>query len=136
MVELVNAIRVGEGLTPLVADLRVAAAAQAHARDQAAMRKMTHVGSGGSTPADRVEAAGYDWARVEENVAAGQPSAAAVVSAWMGSARHRGTILSPDITHVGVGYVRNPGSAPVHFWTMNVAAPRRPDSSGEVSCHP
>ena len=39
-----------------------------------------------------------------ENIAAGYPTAAAVMDGWMNSPGHRANILKQNATHVGVGY--------------------------------
>ena len=108
-----NEFRQANGRSALRLDRQLNAAAQAHSDDMASRRVMSHSGANGSQPADRVTAAGYDWSRVAENVAAGQRSAAEVVKAWANSPGHRANMLS-DVTDVGIGVNSN-------YWTMNLA---------------
>jgi len=81
---------------------------------------MSHTGNDGSTPRQRIERAGLTTAKGwSENVAAGQATPEAVVTAWMNSSGHKANILSTTSTHLGVGYVKNTGSATYgHYWTQ------------------
>ena len=56
------------------------------------------------------------WA---ENVAAGSPTAADVMSAWMGSGAHRTNILNSSAVHIGVGLAYSSNGTP--YWTMVLA---------------
>ncbi len=82
----------------------LARAAQAHAKDMAAHRKMSHTGSDGSSPDERVTRVGYAWKSVGENVAMGQLSAKEVVDGWLSSPHHCENIMDPDFIHMGVAY--------------------------------
>lgn len=58
------------------------------------MRSVTHIGSDGSTVAQRIAATGWRGYPQAENVAAGQQSAHEVVMAWMCSnSGHRETLM-------------------------------------------
>lgn len=82
MLRLVNAARARAGVPALCLNSKLTAAAQAHARDQAAMRRMSHTGSNGSTMSSRINAQGYDWNAIGENVAWGYTSVRAVFDGW------------------------------------------------------
>jgi uncharacterized protein YkwD len=77
-----------------------------------------------------VQAAGYRYSTFGENLFAGtwgQVSARDVVSAWLQSAPHRGTILSPSYRHVGAAPARAHGllgDGDVVVWTATFASPR------------
>jgi uncharacterized protein YkwD len=105
----------------MASDLRLEQVAQRHADDQAAMRRMSHTGSDGSTLAERLARVGFAWRAIGENVASGQQSAQAVVAAWMDSSPHRANILSAN-THLGVGVAV--GTDGLTYWTQVVAIPR------------
>ncbi|KAG1664964.1 hypothetical protein FOA52_001976 [Chlamydomonas sp. UWO 241] len=64
---------------------------------------MTHEGLGGLGA--RVDAAGYAYSTVCENVAEGQDSIVEVVRAWMQSPSHRANLLNVDVVHMGGGRV-------------------------------
>jgi uncharacterized protein YkwD len=67
----------------------------------------------GTSPADRAAAQGYNWSRIGENIAAGQQTAQAVMTAWMGSPGHRQNILGPFVD-VGFGLALDQQGEP--YW--------------------
>ena len=112
-----NRERVSNGLVPLTADARLATAAILHSDFQAVTQTMTHdEPAPRKDGAKRATAAGYPWSMWGENVAAGQPDCAAVITAWMLSKRHRDNILKPEFRHVGIGTIV--GANGVRYWTM------------------
>jgi uncharacterized protein YkwD len=121
VLRLVNAERANAGCGALTADSRLAAAAQAHSADMAANDYFSHTGRNGSDVADRVEAAGYRWSAVGENIAKGQPTPAAVMQAWMNSSGHRANILNCRFRNIGIGLAYD-GRSPV--WTQDFGTPR------------
>jgi uncharacterized protein YkwD len=102
-------------------------AAQRHTEDMAARNRLDHSGSDGSSLRDRVQRAGYSFAKVSENLAAGQATAAAAVQTWLDSPPHRRNLLDPDLRHVGIGYAsRRPdagGRGYRHYWTAVFGRP-------------
>ena len=121
VLRLVNAERAKAGCGALTVDSRLAAAASAHSADMAANEYFSHTGRNGSDVADRVEAAGYNWSSVGENIAKGQPTPAAVMQAWMTSSGHRANILNCRFRNIGIG-LANDGRSPV--WTQDFGTPR------------
>lgn len=105
VLQLVNQRRADAGLRPLHVDLRLVKAARRHAEDVADGGPFGHVGSDGSLPADRVHRQCYVFFVVGENVAAGIPSAEAVVRDWMRSPEHRDNILG-GFVDTGTAYMR------------------------------
>lgn len=62
-----------------------------------------HVSPNGTGPSDVVDAAGYEYIRVGENLALGNfASDAELVLAWMDSPGHRANILSKRFTEIGI----------------------------------
>jgi uncharacterized protein YkwD len=104
LVVLINEARQAQGLHPLVQQAQLTAAARAHSRDMACNDFIAHTGSDGSTPADRVNAQGYDYSWVGENIFAGNSSPQATFDWWMNSEPHRNNILHPNYTEIGIGY--------------------------------
>jgi uncharacterized protein YkwD len=102
---------------PLRSDSLLMGVAQAHSEDQAARGVMSHQGSDGSAPADRVTDAGYTWRAVGENIAWGYPTAVSAMEGWLASAGHCANLMSPAFEELGVGLA---GS----YWTQVFAAPR------------
>ncbi|NUN14028.1 MAG: hypothetical protein HUU55_10385 [Myxococcales bacterium] len=104
---------------PLTANALLAASARCHSVDMALNQLFSHVGSDGSLPEDRIAAAGYLAALTAENVAAGTPSAEAVVVGWLASADHCMNIRNGQLENLGVGYVDWPSSQLKQYWTQN-----------------
>ncbi|MEV6841409.1 CAP domain-containing protein, partial [Streptomyces sp. NPDC051133] len=100
--ELVNAERSKNGCSPLTLNDTLTKAAQAHSEDMAAHQNMSHTGSDGSSPGDRITRAGYDWSAYGENVAFGYTTAEQVMASWMASPGHRANILNCTFKEIGV----------------------------------
>jgi uncharacterized protein YkwD len=83
-----------------------------------------HVSPAGDGPGDRVEAAGYDWSRYGENIAAGYGTPREVVDGWHESVGHCHNLMGRFV-HLGVGYaeVDEPGRG--HYWVQLFATPSR-----------
>lgn len=123
VVALTNLERSKFGLAPLTFDSQLSRAAQNHSVDMAHNDYFAHNSLNGSTPRDRVRAAGYqDWTSAE-NIAAGHTTPEAVVQGWMNSPGHRANILAPDLQNIGVGYyflATDMGKVNYqHYWTQN-----------------
>jgi uncharacterized protein YkwD len=108
---------------PLRWSSRLERAAAAHARDMAARGSMSHTGSDGSAPSQRVARTGYAWASTGENVAAGQRDADAVVGSWLSSPGHCANVMSPDYTEMAVAFATNPRSDAGIYWTQVFGTP-------------
>jgi uncharacterized protein YkwD len=118
VVELTNQARAKKGCRPLTHDPKLHAAAEAHSADMAARDYFDHSSKDGRSPGDRISAAGFAPVRTwGENIAMGQPSAAAVVRAWLNSPGHRANIMNCSFTHIGVGQ-----STKGPYWTQDFAA--------------
>ncbi len=81
---------------------QLVAAAQRHAKDMAANNFFEHTGSDGSSFAQRVGEAGYDWQFVGENIAFGYPDAETALNSWLESPHHCRNIMNPDYREMGV----------------------------------
>lgn len=108
-----NAERRAAGCPALETDARLAAAAQGHAADMAENGYFSHEGQDGRDFADRISAQGHP-SPGGENIAQGQPDAAAVVQAWMDSPGHRANILNCSFTGIGVGHAGQDD-----YWVQN-----------------
>lgn len=102
IVEAHNRIRTEAKLKKFTISPKLTAAAQAHAEDMAARRKMSHTGGDGSSSSERVKARGYRYFRTGENVAAGYFSVERVMKGWMDSPGHKRNILG-GYSEIGVG---------------------------------
>ncbi|MEU2559581.1 CAP domain-containing protein [Streptomyces longispororuber] len=121
LVAEVNRHRAAAGCPPVRLREGLSRVAQAHSADMAARGRLSHAGTDGSSPGERVRAAGYHPGRTGETVAAGPDGAAAVVARWMDSPAHRAILLTCDYTDAGVGRATG---ADGPWWTLDLAAPR------------
>jgi uncharacterized protein YkwD len=103
----------------LTLDTRLRCAARVHSKDMGTNNFMSHTGSNGSTPWQRMNNAGYAWTQAAENVAAGQATPAAVMNSWMNSSGHCNNIMGSGLKHLGVGYFYAPSSTYKHYWTQD-----------------
>jgi uncharacterized protein YkwD len=104
LVEGHNKERSKEGLPPLKLEDRLTEAALAHAKDMAQQEVMTHDGSDGSHPNERVSRTGYRYLNTGENVAKGYKTVPEVMKAWMISPPHKKNILG-DYSEIGLAVV-------------------------------
>lgn len=119
VIQLVNAERAKVGCSALTANATLAKAAQAHSADMAAHQNMSHTGSDGSSPGDRITRAGYSWSAYGENVAYGYSTPEQVMAGWMSSPGHRANILNCSYKEIGVGLAQ-----PNSYWTQDFGTPR------------
>ena len=99
-------------------------AAREQARDMARHSDLTHEGSDGSTPAQRVTRAGYAWRTVGENVASGPTTAEEVMSGWLASPGHCENLMDPRFTEMGIAWTVDAKSASGVYWSQVFATPR------------
>ena len=100
-------------------------AATGHSQDMVTHNFFSHTGFNGSTLANRVDAVGYAWSGLGENIAAGQPSVDSVVDGWIASPGHCANIMNPSFVHMGLACVRGgAGNTYPTYWTMDLGQPR------------
>ncbi|MBB4906095.1 CAP domain-containing protein [Actinophytocola algeriensis] len=122
VIALTNEHRTAKGCAGLAENGALRTAARGHSRDMAAHDHMSHQGTNGSDPGDRITQSGYPAKKWAENVAYGQPSPKAVVDAWMRSSGHRANILDCGLSEIGVGHVVNAEGVP--YWTQDFGTRR------------
>jgi uncharacterized protein YkwD len=129
VLELTNQARREAGLPPLKLNETLQAVALAHAQDMAEHDFVGHVGSDGSTLAQRLRNAGFTgWLIASENVAAGFSTPEGVVAAWLASPGHRENLLHPSLREIGVAYVYDAGDAYgpfYHYWVQVFSCRRK-----------
>ena len=140
ILELVNQVRAKgrscgarafKPAAPLRLNSALSEAAYAHSQDMAAHGEFDHRGHDGSTPATRVERAGYGgYLIVGENIAAGAMNAAQVTQGWLDSPAHCENIMDPRFAEMGIGFTVNPTSPELVYWTQEFAAPARAPRAG------
>lgn len=119
IVQLVNAERSKAGCSAVTLNTTLTKAAQAHSADMAAHQNMSHTGSDGSDPGQRITSAGYEWSAYGENVAYGYSTPEEVMAGWMSSPGHKANILNCSFKEIGVGLAQ-PGS----YWTQDFGTAR------------
>ena len=114
MLNLINGEREAAGLEPLRLITLLNASAEEHSRWMLEADQFSHLGDGGSTPSDRMEAAGYPFegnylsaeniawqsSRGEEGF---EDDVAQLHANLMASPDHRANILDPNAEDVGIG---------------------------------
>ncbi|MFJ6391217.1 CAP domain-containing protein [Streptomyces sp. NPDC091972] len=119
VVNRINRTRSAVGCAPLRLRTALSRAAQRHSDDMARHARLSHTGSDGSSPADRLRAAGYRATASGETIASGAASPSAVVALWRDSGPHREILLACRYTHAGVG-VATGARGP--WWTADLAS--------------
>jgi uncharacterized protein YkwD len=110
---------------PLVLDPALTRAALEHSRDMAQHDAFDHRGHDGSTPAARIDRAGFGAHRiVGENIAAGAMTPDEVTAGWLASPAHCENIMDGRFLLIGIGYAENRQTRSVVFWTQDFAAHR------------
>lgn len=115
---LINKYRRKNGLQPVKLDPLLTKAAKAHSRDLAKHDRISHYGSDGSNPWDRVVRTGYKPQLAAENVGTGQLSMKEVMQGWKDSPGHNKNLLLADARHIGIALVYDSKSEYKTFWTL------------------
>ncbi len=102
----VNRERVSHGLQALTLDARLSNVASAHAEDMALLQYFSHESKDGTTPFDRMRAAGIPYRYAGENIALA-PNERTADAMLFASAPHRGNTLSSAYRKVGIGVARD-----------------------------
>jgi uncharacterized protein YkwD len=120
--DLINTYRKQKGLKPVKLNAALTEAAKAHSQDLAKWDRISHYGSDGSNPWDRVKRAGYNAKVAAENVGTGQASMEEVLKGWQASPGHNKNLLLADVEHMGIALVQDPRTEFKTFWTLVVGA--------------
>ena len=120
--DLINAYRKENGLKPLKLNTALTEAAKNHSRDLAKWDRISHFGSDGSNPWDRVKRAGYNAKLAAENVGTGQVSIDEVMKGWQTSPGHNKNLLLSDASDMGIALVQDNKTEFKTFWTLVVGS--------------
>lgn len=93
-------------------------AAIEHSEDMTRNNFFSHQGSDGLSVANRVEATGYPWRAVGENIAAGYSSVKSAVQGWLESPGHCKNIMNPDYSEFGSAVMYTQQSDFTSYWTQ------------------
>lgn len=100
------------------------AAASGHSQDMAQRNFFDHINLDGRTPGQRAASAGYNFAALGENIAAGQRTVSEVMAGWMASPGHCNNIMSGPYTDIAVACVSTTRFEYPSYWTMVLAKPQ------------
>ena len=118
------------GLVPVVLDLDLDAAAEAHSLDMASTPCFQHASCDGSNWADRVRNYYSVPTSLGEIIAAGYTTPEAVVDGWMNSPGHRANILGDSFKVAGVALAT--GGTYGTYWTVDFGGALTPASVSPV----
>ncbi len=110
---------------PLSRNALLEQSALAYAQDMARYTYMDHTGRDGSSPQQRISAAGYAWVEAGENLARGVMTADAVVDGWLHSPGHCANLMQPAYTEMGVAFAVNPRDEAGVYWALEFGRPAR-----------
>ncbi len=109
---------------PLRWNETLAQASRLHAEDMAQHNYFSHRGRDGSSPAQRIERAGYRYRAMGENLAGGQLQPEDAVAGWIKSPEHCANLMSPAFTEMGSAYAVDPASEMGVYWAQAFGRPR------------
>ena len=111
---LVNQERAKVGLAPV--ELRTDLTSAAQIRAQETVTSFSHTRPNGTSFYTVLSEQQISYRGAGENIAWGQRTAEAVMTAWMNSEGHRANILNPSFQYIGVGYYTNAQGTP--YWAL------------------
>ena len=130
IIEMTNAFRADQKLAAVKQNSQLTNAARAYARKLASYEGLSHTADG-TTPAQRIKSAGYQYCQVGENLASildtrgftAAEYASRAVKGWEQSPGHRKNMMLPFVTETGVGVVRASPNEPKYIAVQLFARP-------------
>ena len=107
MIDLINAERSKNGLSPLKADLNLMRVARIKAADLSINAYFSHQSPTYGSPFDMLKNFGISYRSAGENIA-GNSSVSAAHTALMNSSGHRANILKSNFNTIGIGIYKDP----------------------------
>ncbi|MDA3906668.1 MAG: CAP domain-containing protein [Bacteroidales bacterium] len=126
VLDLVNEIRIKQGVEVLVWHEDLARAARYHAQDMANDDYMEHQTYDRNKNQlfkvcetfERIQKF-IKMSYLAENISAGKTNAKETVDAWMKSKSHHDNILNPNFKFLGVGYYYKKNTKYLHYWVQD-----------------
>lgn len=81
----------------------------------------SHISKDGKTLGDRLDARGYDWMRIGENLGKGYNDFFDVLKAWIESPTHCKMLMDPDVTDFGMSKHQD-------YWVQSFSKPMQTSS--------
>ncbi|MBE0425149.1 MAG: CAP domain-containing protein [Nitrospirae bacterium] len=106
---------------PVVWNEKLAQASLQHSLDMAENGFLSHKGSDGSDPGERLLMAGYRWSLYGEDVGQGYQAPEDAVRSWLKSKMHCKNIMNPEFKEAGAAYARS-GNLRT-YWTLVLGTP-------------
>lgn len=117
VLRLTNERRLESGLSPLSMTVGLWEAACTRCSELHTL--VEHVRPDGRSCFTVLDEHGISFVTAGENIAAGQPDAASIVEAWMGSPAHRENILNGSFSHLGASYLAGAlGDEYISYWSQ------------------
>ncbi|MEQ1695281.1 MAG: CAP domain-containing protein [Hyphomicrobiaceae bacterium] len=116
--DMINQYRAVHGLKPVKLNTELTAAAKLHSKDLAKWDRISHYGSDGSNPWDRVKRSGFKARLAAENVGTGQIDFGEVMKGWKESPGHNKNLLLADADYMGIALVHESKTEFKSFWTL------------------
>lgn len=119
-----NAERTSRGIAPLALHPQLTQAAGAHFADQFSQGcvNLSHTGTDGSSPFDRIRSTGFTYRAAGENLACGYRTPESVMTGWMNSPHHMENVLHSSFTHIGIVAARDAGGS--MYWVQIFGTPQ------------
>ncbi len=105
--EMVNALRLENGQSPVKHSNSLSAASKTHAFDIARQQRAWNYGSDASSAIDRAKIAGFKGIVLGENVSETYEGEYDVLNAWFQSKIGKEIILNPNATHLGLSWYQD-----------------------------
>lgn len=116
LLDSVNSLRGAKGLSPLVFNAALDAAAATQSRDMSVQNRPWHFGSDGSSPLDRVKRVGYAGKLLGELISETYDTELETLSAWMAQPDTRDVIMDPNAREIGFAWFQEQNGK--IWWTM------------------
>lgn len=113
VIDLVNEIRVKNGLNELKANWELSRVARYKSQDMLDNGYFSHTSPVYGSPSVMIKNFGLSFKTSGENIAKGYKTPEDVVNGWMNSGGHRANILNKNYKQIGVGYVKKG-----NYWTQ------------------
>jgi uncharacterized protein YkwD len=128
ILSILSQVRVVNGLAPLALNPALEKAAQEHSDDMARKGYVDHVGSDGSSPEERIYAAGYPaWSSLRvagEIVYAGNKGFSEALTYLLDDDAQKRVLLNNHFREIGIGFtsVTNADGGQTTYWTLTFGA--------------
>ena len=123
LLALINQVRANNGIPSLQFDAALTVAAMDYARYMASTGFFGHYPPDGTTPTDRIVAAGFQGQYKGEALSAGQATPGVAASRLLSSSQHASILLNSTAIGAGVGYYYDLNSYYGHYWVVVTANP-------------